>query len=188
MARTPFVLLNRDPTKGGRGWRSVRGDPAGEFQPSCLAPAYTLDDPGLWRNIVRGYSEDLLGEPDHDGSSGQPVDHKCWPLYRTMQRTRESGQPQAYVLGVVLPALGLNPAIMTAVIIDDVVFDDLFREWVTVNAEGHVITSLNNDQSVYGLPLTETTVRQFLDREPRGGTSAACWALAWRYRESLLRH
>jgi hypothetical protein len=97
-------------------------------------------------------------------------------------------QLRTSVLGVVLPVIGLNPAIMTAVIIDDVVFDGLFCERVTVNAEGHVIPSSNNDQSVYGLPLTETTVRQFLDREPRGGTSAACWALAWRYRESLLRH
>jgi hypothetical protein len=91
MARTPFVLLNRDPTKGGRGWWSVRGDPAGEFQPSCLAPACMPGDPELWRNSVRGYSEELPGEPEYDGSSGQPVDYERWPLYHAMQCTRESG-------------------------------------------------------------------------------------------------
>ena len=57
-----------------------------------------------------------------------------------------------------------------------------------VNAEGQVVTSLNGDQSVYGLEFTEATVRQFLERKPFGGTSAACLALAWQHREYLLRH
>ncbi len=67
-------------------------------------------------------------------------------------------------------------------------FDDLFRELVTVNAEGRVVSSLGDDHSVRGLPFSEATVRQFLDREPLGGTSAACLALAWRYREALVQH
>ncbi len=103
-----------------------------------------------------------------------------------MQRAREAGHLRAYVLGVVLHALSLNPSILTVVIIDDTAFDDLFRDLVAVNAEGRVVTSLDNDQSVYGLPFTQVTVRQFLDREPLGGTSAACLALAWRYRENLV--
>jgi len=181
-----FFLLNRDPAKVAVSGGQYGVIPAGEFQPSCIAPACMLDDLDLWRNIVREYSEELLGEPEHDGSSGQPLDYECWPFYRAMQRARESGQLRAYVLGVVLHALGLNPAIMTTVVIDDVVFDDLFRERPTVNAEGHVVTCLGNEQSVHGLPFAEATVRQFLDREPLGGTSAACLALAWRYRESLV--
>lgn len=183
-----FFLLNRDPTTVAVGGGQYGVIPAGEFQPSCIAPACMRDDLDLWRNIVREYSEELLGEPEHDGSGGQPLDYECWPFYRAMQRAREAGQLRAHVLGVVLHALGLNPAIMTAVVIDDVVFDDLFRELVTVNAEGQVVTSLGDDQSVHGLPFTEATVRQFLDREPLGGTSAACLALAWRYRESLVQH
>jgi hypothetical protein len=38
---------------------------------------------------------------------------------------RESRQLRVYVLGVVLHALSLNPAVNTAVAINDVVFDDL---------------------------------------------------------------
>lgn len=181
-----FFLLSRDPTKVAVGGGQYGVIPAGEFQPSCIAPACMQDDLDLWRNIVREYSEELLGEPEHDGSSGEPVDYECWPFYRAMQRAREAGRLRAYVLGVVLHALGLNPAIMTAVVIDDTVFDELFRELVTVNAEGRVVTSLDNDQSVYGLPFTEETVRKFLDCEPLGGTSAACLALAWRYRDDLM--
>jgi Helix-turn-helix domain len=180
-----FFLLARDPQKVAVGGGQYGVVPAGEFQPSCIAPTRMQDDLDLWRNIVREYSEELLGEPEYDGSSGQPLDYECWPFYHAMQRARDSGHLQAYVLGVVVHALGLNPAIMTAVVIDDVVFDDLFRERVTVNAEGQVVTSLSDDQSMCGLSFTEATVRQFLDREPLGGTSAACLALAWRYRESL---
>ena len=181
-----FFLLGRDPAKVAVGGGQYGVIPAGEFQPSCIAPACMTADLDLWRNIVREYSEELLGQPEHDGSSGQPLDYECWPFYRAMQRARESGHLRAYVLGVVLHALGLNPAIMTAVVIDDVVFDDLFHDLVTVTAEGQVVTSLDNNQSVFGLPFTEATVQRFLAHEPLGGTSAACLALAWRYRERLL--
>jgi len=181
-----FFLLGRDPAKVAVGGGQYGVIPAGEFQPSCIAPACMTADLDLWRNIVREYSEELLGQPEHDGSSGQPLDYECWPFYRAMQRARESGHLRAYVLGVVLHALGLNPAIMTAVVIDDVVFEDLFHDLVTVTAEGQVVTSLDNNQSVFGLPFTEATVQRFLAHEPLGGTSAACLALAWRYRERLL--
>ena len=180
-----FFLLGRDPAKVAVGGSQYGVIPAGEFQPSCVAPACMQDDLDLWRNIVREYSEELLGQPEHDGSSGQPLDYECWPFYHAMQRAREAGQLRPYVLGVVLHALGLNPAIITAVVIDDVVFDDLFRELVTVTAEGQVVTSLDHNQSLHGLPFTEATVRRFLEHEPLGGTSAACLALAWRHRGRL---
>lgn len=160
--------------------------PAGEFQPASIAPTSIRADLDLWRNIVREYSEELLGQPEHDGSSGRPLDYECWPFYRAMQRARESGQVRAYALGVVLNALGLTPTITTAVVIDDVVFDDLFRDLVTVNAEGQVIASLDNHQSARGLPFTEKTVQRFLNNEPFSPSSAACLALAWRHRQSLM--
>ncbi|MGH3824101.1 MAG: helix-turn-helix domain-containing protein [Pseudonocardiaceae bacterium] len=182
-----FFLLNRDPVKVAVGGGQYGVIPAGEFQPSCIAPACMQDDLDLWRNIVREYSEELLGQPEHDGSNGEPLDYECWPFYRAMQRARESGQLRPYVLGVVLHALGLNPAIMTAVVVDDAVFDDLFRGLVTVNAEGQVVAALDNDQPVHGLPFAEATVQQFLLREPLGDTSAACLALAWQCRDRLIQ-
>ncbi|MGH3874167.1 MAG: helix-turn-helix domain-containing protein [Pseudonocardiaceae bacterium] len=181
-----FFLLSRDAAKVVTGGGQYCVIPAGEFQPSCIAPACMQDDLDLWRNIVRECSEELLGEPEHDGSSGRPLDYECWPFYRAMERARESGRLRAHVLGVVVHALSLNVGIATVVVIDDAVFDDLFRDLVTVNAEGRVVTALGDDQSVHGLPFTEATVRQFLDRAPLGGTSAACLALTWRHRASLL--
>lgn len=180
-----FFLLARDPAKVAQGGGQYGVIPAGEFQPSCIAPACMQDDLDLWRNIVREYSEELLGQPEHDGSSGQPLDYECWPFYRAVARACESGHLRAYVLGVVLNALTLNSAIMTAVIIDDVAFDDLFRNLVSITAEGQVVTALDSDESMKGLPFTEATVQRFLHHEPLGGTSAACLELAWRHRESL---
>jgi transcriptional regulator with XRE-family HTH domain len=183
-----FFLLARDPAKVVVGGGEYGVVPAGEFQPASIAPASMFADLDLWRNMVREYSEELLGQPEHDGSSGRLLDYECWPFHRAMQRARESSQLRAYVLGVVLHALSLNPSIITVVIIDDSIFDDIFRDLVSVNAEGQIITSLDNKQSVHGLPFTEATVRRFLDTEPLGGTSAACLALAWQHRESLMRH
>jgi hypothetical protein len=183
-----FLLLGRNPAKVVVGGGEYGVVPAGEFQPASISPASLLTDLDLWRNVVREYSEELLGNPEHDGSGGRPLDYECWPFYHAMQRARESGQLRGYVLGIVLHALSLNPSIVTAVVIDDVVFDDLFRDLVVVNAEGRIVTSLDNNQSVHGLPFTEETVHQFLEREPLGGTSAACLALAWQYRDSLVQH
>lgn len=181
-----FFLLARDPAHVVSGGGQYCVVPAGEFQPASIAPVCMRDDLDLWRNIVREYSEELLGQPEHDGSSGRPLDYECWPLYRAMQRARESGRLRAYVLGVVLNALGLYPIVITAVVIDDVIFDDLFRDLVTVNAEGQVVSSLDDNQSVRGLPFTEGTVQRFLDDEPFSPSSAACLALAWRHRNSLM--
>ncbi|MGH3692402.1 MAG: helix-turn-helix transcriptional regulator [Pseudonocardiaceae bacterium] len=181
-----FLLLDRDPAKVAVGGSEYGVIPAGEFQPASISPNSTLADLNLWRNVVREYGEELLGQLEHDGSSGKPLTYECWPFYHAMQRAREAGHLRAHVLGVVLHALSLNPSILTAVIIDDIVFDDLFRDLVAANGEGRVVKSLSNDQSVYGLPFTEATVRQFLDHERIGGTSAACLALAWQHRESLV--
>jgi Helix-turn-helix domain len=87
-----FFLLGRDRQKVAVGGGEYGVIPAGEFQPSSIAPAHMQDDLDLWRNIVREYSEELLGEPEHDGSSGRPLDYECWPFYRAMRRARESGQ------------------------------------------------------------------------------------------------
>jgi len=49
--------------------------PAGEFQPASVR-----NDFDLWRNIVREYSKELLGTPEHDGTRSKPIDYNAWPL------------------------------------------------------------------------------------------------------------
>ncbi|GAA3881339.1 hypothetical protein GCM10022243_52410 [Saccharothrix violaceirubra] len=172
-----FLMLHRDPARVASGGGQYGVVPAGEFQPAGIASESLRADLDLWRNTVREYSEELLGEPEHDGTTGRPLDYEVWPFHRDLTAARDSGGLSAQVLGVVLSAPGLNAAICTAVVFEPEVFDRLFRDRVADNAEGRVVEALAFD---------EPTVRRFLDREPLGATNAACLALAWAHRERLV--
>jgi len=180
-----FFLLRRDPTQVTNG-RHYSLLPAGEFQPASIAAESITADLDIWRNMVREYSEEMLGQPEHDGSSGVAIDYEVWPFYRDMTEARRTGELHAYALGVILDALSLNAAIATAVVIDDTTFDRLFRDLVSTNPEGEVVLSLDNTKSIRGLPFDEETVTRLITQEPLGQTSAACLSLAWRHRQRIL--
>ncbi|MET9310935.1 hypothetical protein ABZX12_03840 [Kribbella sp. NPDC003505] len=180
-----FFLLRRDPTQVTNG-RHYSLPPAGEFQPASISPQSITTDLDIWRNMIREYAEEMLGQPEHDGSSGIPVDYDVWPFYRDMTTAREAGAVRPFALGVILDALSLNASIATATIIDDTIFDDLFSDLVTTNPEGEVVFSLSDSKSIRGLPFDEETVKRLTTREPLGQTSATCLTLAWRHRMHLL--
>jgi hypothetical protein len=48
--------------------------PAGVFQPAALAPAHQANDFSLWRNVQRKFSEEFLGNAEHDGNSVDVAD------------------------------------------------------------------------------------------------------------------
>jgi hypothetical protein len=128
----------------------------------------------------------MLGQPEHDGSAGAPVDYEIWPFYRDITRARDNGQVRPYLLGVILDALSLNAVIATAVVIDDDVFDRLFRDMVSVNAEGEIVGQLSDTKSIRGLTFDQQTVTRLIHEEPLGQTSAASLSLAWSHRDTLL--
>ena len=76
--------------------------PAGDFQPASISPQSIEAHLDIWRNMVREYPEEMLGQPEHDGSSGAPVDYAVWPFYRDMTVAREAGTVRLYALGVIL--------------------------------------------------------------------------------------
>jgi hypothetical protein len=55
--------------------------PAGVFQPSSVTQAAQAADFELWRNILREYSEEFLGNSEHDGDGAQ-IDYAAPPLRR----------------------------------------------------------------------------------------------------------
>jgi hypothetical protein len=128
----------------------------------------------------------MLGQPEHDGSSGRPIDYDTWRFYRDMSAARSSGELRVYALGIVLDALSLNSSIAKVAVTDSRAFDRLFRDLVATNSEGDVVTSLSSTKTLRGLPLDARTVQQLTRAEPLGQTSAACLALAWRHRRALL--
>ncbi|WP_406048313.1 hypothetical protein [Kribbella sp. NBC_00889] len=180
-----FFLLRRNPVQVTNG-RHYSLLPSGEFQPASISPLSIEQDLDLWRNVVREYSEEMLGHPEHDGSAGVPVDYEIWPFYRDMTRARSEGKLRPFLLGVILDALSLNAVISTAVVIDSDVFDRLFKDMVFTNAEGEIVAELDERKSVRGLPFDQRTVTRLTEQEPLGQTSAASLRLAWGQRAFLL--
>jgi hypothetical protein len=182
-----FFLLRRDPAKVVTGGGEYCLIPSGEFQPASVSPDSILSDLSIWRNIVREYSEELLGQPEHDGSSGRVVDYEHWPFFRAMQKARERGELRVYVLGIALHALSLNATIVTVAVIDSAVFDSLFREAAHVNAEGEIVVCWEGDKERNSLSFDEATVSRFLHTEQLMSSSAITGlSLAWRHRTDIL--
>jgi transcriptional regulator with XRE-family HTH domain len=181
-----FLLHWRDPRKVATAAGLYDVIPAGEFQPSSIAPHDLSNDFDIWRNIVREYSEELLGTPEHDGSRSAPIDYGGWPLYRQLCQARQEGKVSAVCLGAGLDALTLAATILTVVLIDDDVFDDVFRDAVQVNAEGITVFNEQGNSTGRGLAFSQRNVTRLLDREPMASPGAACLALARRHRIALL--
>jgi hypothetical protein len=83
------LTIRRDPIEGHRMYLHRRDAkavaaaggmyhviPAGVFQPAALAPAHRANDFSLWRNVQREFSEEFLGNSEHDGNSVDPISYE----------------------------------------------------------------------------------------------------------------
>jgi transcriptional regulator with XRE-family HTH domain len=183
-AEPSFLLHWRDPAKVATASGMYDVIPSGEFQPSSVALWDRRNDFDLWRNIVREYAEEFLGEPEHDGTRSHPIAYDEWPLYEKLDQARRHGAVTAHVLGVGLDALTLAATILAVVVIDDEVFSEVFGRTVQFNDEGEIVT-VGGGTPAEGVPLSETAVTRLLDTEPMSSGGAACLALAWQHRRLL---
>jgi transcriptional regulator with XRE-family HTH domain len=180
-----FLLHWRDPAKVATAGGMYDVIPAGEFQPASVALWDRQNDFDLWRNIVREYSEELLGTPEHDGTRSRPIDYDGWPLYHALEDARSAGTLTSSLLGVGVDALTLAATILTVVVIDDDVFRRQFGSAGRLNEEGEMVGT-GGGQPVEGLPFTGPVVERLLSSEPMASPGAACLALAWRHRDTIL--
>ena len=180
-----FLLHWRDPVKVATAAGVYDVIPAGEFQPSSVALWDRGNDFSLWRNMVREYSEELLGAPEHDGTRTEPIDYESWSLFQALERAKRDGAVSAHVLGMALDALTLAATILTVVVIDDDVFDDLFGATVRFNDEGEIV-AIGDGRSADGIPFTEEAVTRLLESEPLASPGAGCLTLAWRHRHMII--
>ncbi|EWC63889.1 hypothetical protein UO65_0804 [Actinokineospora spheciospongiae] len=70
-----FTLHQRDPTAVADGGGMCSVVPSGEFQSSTTAATDVRNDFSLWHNIMREYSEEFLGNPEHDGAGTRAIDY-----------------------------------------------------------------------------------------------------------------
>lgn len=183
-----FVLHWRDPARVATTGGIYGLVPTGEFQPSTTAGRDRVNDFDLWRNIVREYSEEILGEPERDGSSGALLDYENWDLYRTLQQAREGGRVSVFCLGVGLDALTLAASVLTVAVFDDDVFDAVFANAVRINPEGVLVTAAESSSVSDGLPFTEDTVRRLFRGDTMTSPGACVLDRAWRLHDVILYH
>jgi hypothetical protein len=158
--------------------------PAGTFQPAGLAPAHQANDFSLWRNIQREYSEEFLGNPEHDGNSVDPIDYEQDEPFRSFAAARDAGDFRVFAAAVVLEPLTLWVELLTIAVIEAAVFDRLFADMVSVNEEGAAV-STEAGHPATGIPFT-SEARDRLRREPLSPISRACIEQAWLHRHTLL--
>ncbi|MGH3621876.1 MAG: helix-turn-helix transcriptional regulator [Sciscionella sp.] len=175
-----FLLHERDGGKVADGGGLCHVMPAGEFQPSSAAPTAVRDDFSLWRTIMREFSEELLGHPEHDGSGSRPLDYTEDEPFRSFAHARAQGRFRLWHYGLVLEPLELGATQLTVAVIDDEVFDRLFSGLVVTNDEGWVVGGGGSTN----LPFTNETIERL---NPRLSASAlTLLQLTWRDRTLLL--
>jgi hypothetical protein len=157
--------------------------PAGVFQPSGIAPWNMAGDFDLWHNILREMSEELLGNPEHDGSSAAPINYDGQEPFRTLNEGVQDGTVQRWCLGVGLDPLAPAGEILTVVTIDADVFDEAFGGMVATNAEGDVVPS---EPGVVGTPWTLSAIQRVMRDEPLACAAAACIGLTWKHKSLIL--
>jgi hypothetical protein len=172
-----FPLHWRDPARVGHAGGMYQVIPVGIFQPSGEAPWNEANDFDLWRGMLREFAEELLGADEDHGSETAPIDYGRWPLARQMTDALGDGRVRAYCLGLGTDPLTFALDLLTVVVIDAPLYDDLFGDLVSDNAEGTVLKPR---------PFDEPTVTELITRHPVQAAGAALLALAIRHKRALL--
>lgn len=172
-----FPLHHRDPARVGHAGGMYQVIPVGIFQPSGEAPWNEANDFSLWRGLLREYAEELLGADEDYGSEAAPIDYDRWPLAAAMTAGLRDGRVSAWCLGMGTDPLTFALDLLVAVVIDAPLYDELFGDLVSVNAEGFVIKPR---------PFDEPTVAELLAGSPVQSAAAALLTLAIRHRGTLL--
>jgi transcriptional regulator with XRE-family HTH domain len=171
-----FLLLRRNPAKVAIAGGMLSVFPTGVFQPaSVLTPPHSPDF-DLWRNVMREYSEEYLGNPEHDGD-GPPVDYDNDEPFRSLGAARRAGKIRVFCVGIGIDALNYVGDVLTVAVFDSNVFDTIFDGMVEQNDEGDV------DHEVFS--FDEPTIQRLLTTEPLAPSGAACLRLAWDHRRAI---
>jgi len=172
-----FPLHWRDPARVGHAGGMYQVIPVGIFQPSGEARWNERNDFDLWRGMLREFAEELRGADEDHGSEAAPIDYDRWPLAAAMTDARNDGRIRAYCLGLGADPLTFAVDLLTVVVIDAPLYDDLFGDLVSGNAEGTVLKPR---------PFDKATVTELTTRHPFQAAGAALLELAVRQAGVLL--
>ncbi|HEU0087522.1 MAG TPA: transcriptional regulator [Pseudonocardiaceae bacterium] len=177
-----FVLLRRGMELVAIAGGMLSVMPTGVFQPASIMPTHDSPDFDIWRNMMREYSEEFLGNPEHDGD-GDPIDYEHQEPFRSLNEARREGRIKVDFLGIGIDALNFVGDALTVAVFEADTFDEIFRDMVHVNEEGTVAKGRNNLESFV---FDDATIEGLLTTEAIASSGAACLTLASRHREVLL--
>ena len=172
-----FPLHYRHPGQVSHAGGLYQVIPVGIFQPSGEAPWNEANDFSLWRGLLREYAEEFLGADEDHGSERAPIDYAAWPLAKAMTDGLSDGRVRAWCLGLGADPLTFALDLLTAVVIDAPLYDNLFGDLVDANAEGRVIKPR---------PFDDQSVAELLTDAPLQAAAAALLTLALAHRTTLL--
>lgn len=176
-----FMMHQRDGRAVADGGGMCTVMPSGEFQPSSLAESDVRNDFSLWRNIMREYSEEFLGNPEHDGAGARSIDYAREEPFQSFEQARTDGRFRLWHYGLVMDALTLGASQRTVAVVNGDVFDRLFSGLVAVNDEGLVV----GEGGRTGFPFTGDAIDRLEHR--LSASSLTLLRMAWRDRQLLLR-
>jgi hypothetical protein len=181
--QSSLLLHRRNPDNVALAGGMTHIIPAGVFQPSGIAPWMIRADFDIWHNILRELSEEILGNPEHDGSASGPIDYDAEEPFGRLNQARRDGQVRVWYLGVGLDPLTLAGEILTVLVIDAEVFDQVFSDVVAWNSEGDIVFGAGGS---IGVPWRREAVYRLLAAEPLAPAAQACVELAWHHQDLLL--
>lgn len=179
--RSTFMLLRRGADKVAIAGGMLSVMPTGVFQPASIMPPHDDADFDMWRNMMREYSEEFLGNPEHDGN-GNHIDYENQEPFRSLNAARREGRVKIYYLGTGVDALNFVGDGLTVAVYDADTFDDIFRDMVEINEEGSVA---RDGKTLENFVFNDATIEQLLTAEAIAPSGAACLALARQHRDAL---
>jgi hypothetical protein len=175
------LLHWRDPAKVGHAGGLYQVIPVGIFQAASDHRWNEHNDFSLWRCLLREFTEELLGQDERDTTHG-PIDYDNWPFAARLNTELDRGAVRAYCLGIGVDPLTLATDLLSVIVIDAPVFDEIFGALVDRNAEGDLVAS----GGIPGVPFVESEVTRLTRDSPMQAAGAAVLASAWAHRSTLL--
>ena len=182
-ARNTFILLRRGVENVAVAGGMLSVMPTGVFQPASITPTHDAADFNLWNNMMREYSEEFLGNPEHDGD-GDPIDYENQEPFRSLNTARREGRIKVHYLGTGLDALNFVGDALTVAVFDAETFDDIFRNMVDMNEEG---TIAKDGRTLENYVFDDTTIAHLLTTEAIAPSGAACLSLSMEFNHIILR-
>jgi hypothetical protein len=181
-AGNTFILLRRGTENVAIAGGMLSVMPTGVFQPASITPTHDSADFNLWHNMMREYSEEFLGNPEHDGD-GDPIDYENQEPFRSLNAARRDGRVKVHYLGTGVDALNFVGDALTVAVFDAETFDDIFRDIVDTNEEGTVV---KDGKTLENYVFDDATIKDLLATEAVAPSGAACLSIAISDREALV--